>query len=200
MPITATSVVAASATYRRAPVRFATMRDNKRTDDAAVAPMRRPLRWLWLAVAVVALDLATKALMSSLLSYGQPMEVLPFFNLTLLHNTGAAFSFLAGHPGWQRWFFALVGIGACIGLTVWMSRLKADEPLLGASLALVIGGALGNLYDRLVHGYVVDFLSFHVAGWYYPAFNVADIGITLGAIGLIWESLFEGRKQARRRS
>ncbi|WP_228716873.1 signal peptidase II [Billgrantia pellis] len=176
------------------------MRDNKRTDDAAVAPMRRPLRWLWLAVAVVALDLATKALMSSLLSYGQPMEVLPFFNLTLLHNTGAAFSFLAGHPGWQRWFFALVGIGACIGLTVWMSRLKADEPLLGASLALVIGGALGNLYDRLVHGYVVDFLSFHVAGWYYPAFNVADIGITLGAIGLIWESLFEGRKQARRRS
>ncbi|MGQ4879118.1 signal peptidase II [Billgrantia sp. LNSP4103-1] len=164
-----------------------------------VPPMRRPLRWLWLAAVVVVLDLATKALMSSLLSYGQPVEVLPFFNLTLLHNTGAAFSFLADHPGWQRWFFALVGIGACIGLTIWMSRLKADEKLLGASLALVIGGALGNLYDRLVHGYVVDFLSFHVAGWYYPAFNVADIGITLGAIGLIWESLFEGRKQARRR-
>ncbi|WP_231489650.1 signal peptidase II [Billgrantia saliphila] len=175
------------------------MRDNGRSDTAAAAPMRRPLRWLWLAAAVVALDLATKALMSSLLSYGQPVEVLPFFNLTLLHNTGAAFSFLAGHPGWQRWFFALVGIGACIGLTIWMSRLKADEKLLGASLALVIGGALGNLYDRLVHGYVVDFLSFHVAGWYYPAFNVADIGITLGAIGLIWESLFEGRKQAGRR-
>ncbi|WP_111413381.1 signal peptidase II [Billgrantia lactosivorans] len=175
------------------------MRNSQDDSGAAVPPMRRPLRWLWLAVAVVALDLATKALMSSLLSYGQPVEVLPFFNLTLLHNTGAAFSFLAGHPGWQRWFFALVGVGACIGLTIWMSRLKADEKLLGASLALVIGGALGNLYDRLVHGYVVDFLSFHVAGWYYPAFNVADIGITVGAVGLIWESLFEGRKQARRR-
>ncbi|MFW3615079.1 signal peptidase II [Billgrantia antri] len=171
---------------------------DKEQGGAVVPPMRKPLRWLWLAVAVVALDLAVKALMSSLLSYGQPVEVLPFFNLTLLHNTGAAFSFLADHPGWQRWFFALVGIGACIGLTIWMSRLKADERFLGAALALVIGGALGNLYDRLVHGYVVDFLSFHVAGWYYPAFNVADIGITLGAIGLIWESVFEGRKQARR--
>lgn len=174
------------------------MRDREQ-GGADVAPMQKPLRWLWLAVAVVALDLATKALMSSMLSYGQPVEVLPFFDLTLLHNTGAAFSFLAGHPGWQRWFFAIVAVGASIGLTIWMSRLKADERILGASLALVIGGALGNLYDRLVHGYVIDFLSFHVAGWYYPAFNVADIGITLGAVGLIWESLFEGRKQARRR-
>nr|WP_141638512.1 signal peptidase II [Halomonas sp. KM-1] len=161
--------------------------------------MSKPLRWLWLAFAVVLLDLGTKALMSSVLNYGQPVEVLPFFNLTLLHNTGAAFSFLAGHPGWQRWFFAIIAVGATVGLTIWMSRLKADEKLLGASLALIIGGALGNLYDRLVHGYVVDFLSFHVAGWYYPAFNVADIGITLGAIGLIWESVFEGRKQSRRR-
>jgi signal peptidase II len=166
---------------------------------ASVAPMRKPLRWLWLAVAVVVLDLGTKALMSSLLDYGRPVEVLPFFDLTLLHNTGAAFSFLAGHAGWQRWFFAVIAVGASIGLTIWMSRLKTDEKLLGASLALIIGGALGNLYDRLVHGYVIDFLSFHVAGWYWPAFNVADIGITLGAIGLIWESVFEGRKQARRR-
>jgi signal peptidase II len=175
------------------------MRNQESNGGAAVSPMRKPLRWLWLAVAVVLLDLGTKALMSSVLNYGQPVEVLPFFNLTLLHNTGAAFSFLAGHPGWQRWFFAIVAVGATVGLTIWMSRLKADEKLLGASLALIIGGALGNLYDRLVHGYVVDFLSFHVAGWYWPAFNVADIGITLGAIGLIWESVFEGRKQARRR-
>ena len=164
-----------------------------------VSPMRRPLRWLWLAAAVIVLDLGTKALASSLLSYAQPVEVLPFFNLTLLHNTGAAFSFLAGHPGWQRWFFAVIAVGASIGLTIWMTRLKADETLLGASLALIIGGALGNLYDRLVHGYVVDFLSFHVAGWYYPAFNVADIGITLGAIGLIWESTLGERRRVRRR-
>jgi len=175
------------------------MRDAGPNDSTAVAAMDKPLRWLWLAAAVVVLDLGTKALMSSLLTYAQPVEVLPFFNLTLLHNTGAAFSFLAGHPGWQRWFFALVAVGASIGLTIWMRRLKSDERLLAASLALLIGGALGNLYDRLVHGYVVDFLSFHMAGWYYPAFNVADIGITLGAIGLIWESVFEGRKQARRR-
>lgn len=102
------------------------------------------------------------------------------FNLTLLHNTGAAFSFLATHPGWQRWFFAIIAIGATVGLTIWLTRIKHDEKLLAIALPLIIGGALGNLYDRLVHGYVVDFLSFHVAGWYYPAFNVADIAITLG--------------------
>lgn len=162
------------------------------------APMRRPLRWLWLAVAVIVLDLGTKALASAFLDYAQPVRVLPFFDLTLLHNTGAAFSFLADHPGWQRWFFAAIAVGASIGLTVWMTRLKADEKRLAAALALIIGGALGNLYDRLVYGYVVDFLSFHVAGWYYPAFNVADIGITLGAIGLIWESLFIEKRRARR--
>ena len=160
-------------------------------------PMRRPLRWLWLAVAVIALDLATKYAASHFLSYAQPVEVLPFFNLTLLHNTGAAFSFLAEHPGWQRWFFAAIAIGASIGLTVWLSRIRADEKLLAIALPLIIGGALGNLYDRLIHGYVVDFLSFHAAGWYSPAFNVADIGITLGAIGLIWESVMGERRRKK---
>lgn len=173
--------------------------DSHDGNDAGAPPMRRPLLWLWLAAAVVLLDLGTKALASALLGYAQPVAVLPFFNLTLLHNPGAAFSFLANHPGWQRWFFAAIAVGASVGLTIWMSRLRADEKLLGASLALIIGGALGNLHDRLVHGYVVDFLSFHVAGWYYPAFNVADIGITLGAIGLIWESVVGERRRARRR-
>lgn len=167
-------------------------------NDAHVwPPMQRPLRWLWLAAAVIVLDLATKALASSLLGYLQPVEVLPFFNLTLIHNTGAAFSFLADHPGWQRWFFAAIAIGASVGLTVWLSRLRGDEKLLAIALPLIIGGALGNLYDRLVHGYVVDFLSFHVAGWYYPAFNVADIGIVLGAIGLIWESVMGDRRRKK---
>lgn len=163
-----------------------------------VQPMRRPLLWWLLAIAWIILDLATKALASSSLTYATPVEVLPFFNLTLLHNTGAAFSFLADHPGWQRWFFAAIAVAATIGLSIWMTRLKRDEKVLGACLALIIGGALGNLYDRLVHGYVVDFLSFHAAGWYYPAFNVADIGITVGAIGLIWESIFAERRRARR--
>ncbi|MDN3525164.1 signal peptidase II [Halomonas sabkhae] len=170
-----------------------TEQDDSRS--TAAAPMQRPLRWLWLAAAVVVLDLATKALATHFLAYARPVEVLPFFNLTLLHNTGAAFSFLADHPGWQRWFFAAIAVAATVGLTIWMRRLRADEKMLGAALALVIGGALGNLHDRLLHGYVVDFLSFHAAGWYYPAFNVADIGITLGAIGLIIESLFGDRRR-----
>ena len=143
------------------------------TPDASARPtMHRPLRWLWLAVAVIVLDLATKYVASSQLGYAQPVEVLPFFNLTLLHNTGAAFSFLA-------------------------TRIKNDEKLLAIALPLIIGGALGNLYDRLVHGYVVDFLSFHVAGWYYPAFNVADIAITLGAVALIWESIMGERRRKK---
>jgi signal peptidase II len=170
---------------------------NTSSDASARPPMQRPLRWLWLAVVVIVLDLATKYVASSQLGYAQPVEVLPFFNLTLLHNTGAAFSFLATHPGWQRWFFALIAIGATVGLTIWLSRIKHDEKLLAIALPLIIGGALGNLYDRLVHGYVVDFLSFHAAGWYYPAFNVADIAITLGAVALIWESIMGERRRKK---
>jgi len=169
-----------------------------RTPSAdTLPPMHRPQRWLWLTLCVLALDLATKYAASSLLGYGQPVEVLPFFNLTLLHNPGAAFSFLASHPGWQRWLFAAIAVGASVGLSIWLLRLKADEKRLAVALALIIGGALGNLFDRLVHGYVVDFLSFHAAGWYYPAFNIADIGITLGAIGLIWESIVGERRRKK---
>ena len=155
--------------------------------------MAHPLRWLWLSLAVIVLDLGSKALASSLLVYGQPVVVLPVFNLTLLHNTGAAFSFLAEHDGWQRWLFAVIAVGASIGLTVWLKRLRTHEKLMAISLALVIGGALGNLYDRLVYGYVVDFLSFHWQNYYFPAFNLADTAITLGAIGMILESLRDVR-------
>lgn len=157
--------------------------------------MSRPLRWLWLSALVIVLDLGTKALASAMLVYGQPVEVLAFFDLTLLHNPGAAFSFLAGHDGWQRWFFALIAVGASIGLTVWLTRLKTHETLLAAALALIIGGALGNLYDRLMLGYVVDFLSFHWNDYYFPAFNLADTAITLGAIALIFEALRDARRQ-----
>lgn len=163
-------------------------------------PMARPLRWLWLSVLVVALDLGSKALATGMLYYAQPVQVLPVFNLTLLHNTGAAFSFLATHDGWQRWLFALIAIGAAIGLTVWLIRLKAHETLTAVSLALVIGGALGNLYDRLMHGYVVDFLSFHWQSYYFPAFNLADTAITLGAIGLILQTLRDARSEHRHKS
>ncbi|KUJ87096.1 MAG: lipoprotein signal peptidase [Halomonas sp. 54_146] len=172
--------------------------DNSTPSEVSERPtMQRPLRWLWLSLAVIVLDLATKYVASSQLGYAQPVEVLPFFNLTLLHNPGAAFSFLATHPGWQRWFFAIVAIGASVALTIWLTRIKNDEKLLAIALPLIIGGALGNLYDRLAHGYVVDFLSFHVAGWYYPAFNVADIAITLGAAALIWESIMGERRRKK---
>lgn len=171
-------------------------KDNAMTKPAEAAPMSQPLRWLWLSALVVVLDLGSKALASASLMYGQPLELLPFFNLTLLHNTGAAFSFLADHGGWQRWFFALIAVGASIGLTIWLTRLKASETLLAAALALIIGGALGNLYDRLMYGYVVDFLSFHWNGYYFPAFNLADTAITLGAIALIVESLRDARRQS----
>ncbi|MGB8713176.1 MAG: signal peptidase II [Onishia taeanensis] len=163
-------------------------------DQHSAPPMTRPLRWLWLSLAVIVADLGSKVLASAMLAYASPVEVLPVFNLTLLHNTGAAFSFLAEHAGWQRWLFAIIAIGASVGLTVWMRRLRAGETLLAVALALIIGGALGNLYDRLVHGYVVDFLSFHWGQAYFPAFNLADVAITLGAIGLIIESLRDARR------
>ncbi|MCK2044216.1 signal peptidase II [Chromohalobacter salexigens] len=170
------------------------MNDAATPDRSVSPPMQRPLRWLWLALLVIVLDLGSKLLASTYLIYAQPVELLPVFNFTLLHNTGAAFSFLADHAGWQRWLFAAIAIGVSIGLTVWLTRLKADERLSAAAIALVIGGALGNLYDRLVHGYVVDFLSFHWQGNYFPAFNLADTAITLGAIGLILASLRDGRR------
>lgn len=172
-----------------------------KTPGAESRPMHKPLRWLWLALAVIVLDLATKYVASAWLAYARPVPVLPFFDLTLLHNTGAAFSFLAGHDGWQRWFFATIAVGASVGLSLWMRRLKAHETLLAVALALIIGGALGNLYDRLVHGYVVDFLSFHWGQrYYFPAFNLADVAITLGAAGIILESLRDGWRQRRNKA
>ena len=152
-------------------------------------PMRRPLRWLWLAVAVIVLDLATKYAACHFLSYAQPVEVLPFFNLTLLHNTGAAFSFLAEHPGWQRWFFTGIALAVSVFIVLWMARLTPGKTLLGIALALVLGGALGNLLDRVFLGYVVDFIDVHYLNYHWPAFNVADSAITVGAILLIIESL-----------
>lgn len=109
------------------------------------------------------------------------------------HNPGAAFSFLAEHDGWQRWFFTVIGVGASI-LIVWLLRRHAGQTLFCFALACIMGGALGNVVDRLMHGYVVDFLDFHWAGWHYPSFNVADMGITLGAICLIVDELRRMRR------
>ncbi|MDX1319888.1 MAG: signal peptidase II [Oceanospirillum sp.] len=143
------------------------------------------LKWLLLAVFVVAADLISKAWVSGSFNYGERLYVLPVFDLTLLHNTGAAFSFLAGESGWQRWFFAVIAVGVSTGLLIWLARLKRHETWLACALALVLGGALGNLHDRILLGYVVDFLLFHWDSAYFPAFNLADAAITLGAGMLI---------------
>jgi signal peptidase II len=146
-------------------------------------------RWLVLSGGVVALDLATKAWMSSSFRPGEVQAVLPFFNLVLVHNSGAAFSFLAGESGWQRWLFTVVAL-AISAFIVAMLRRGAQDRLLALGLALILGGALGNLYDRVSLGHVVDFIQLHALGWYFPAFNVADSSITIGVGFLVWDSLF----------
>lgn len=139
------------------------------------------LKWLWLALLVIAVDLGTKALASSMLSYGDPVPILPVFNLTLLHNTGAAFSFLAEADGWQRWFFVVLALAVSVVLIGWLRKLERHETWTAVAIALILGGALGNVYDRVVHGYVVDFLHFYWHDWHFPAFNLADTAITIGA-------------------
>ncbi len=148
------------------------------------------LKWLWLAVLVIALDFISKQVAEHFLTYAQPVYVLPVFDLTLLYNKGAAFSFLANESGWQRWFFTAIAIGTSLALTAWLMTLKASEKWIAAALVLIIGGALGNLYDRLVYGHVVDFIHLHWGPHYFPAFNIADSAITLGAGMLIIDSLF----------
>lgn len=148
------------------------------------------LHWLWLSLLVIVLDLGSKYLADSLLTYASPVPLLPVFDLTLLYNTGAAFSFLAGAGGWQRWLFVAIALGMSAFLLHWMHRTPRSQRLLGVGLALVLGGALGNLYDRTVHGHVVDFISLHWAGYYFPAFNIADTAITLGTLALLVDMLF----------
>ena len=153
------------------------------------------LKWLWLSLAVVVLDQVTKVAASGALAAGRPVEVLPFLNLTLLHNTGAAFSFLSDAAGWQRWFFVAVALVVTGVLVLWLRRLGAGERWLAGALALVIGGAVGNLWDRVAYGYVVDFIDLHAAGWHWPAFNVADSAITVGVVVILLDGFLAGRRE-----
>jgi signal peptidase II len=145
-------------------------------------------KWLGVALAVIVADHLTKWWISSTLDFQEAVPVLPFFSLVLVHNTGAAFSFLADASGWQRWFFIAVGVIATV-IIVRLLKRHAHEPHLAFPLALVLGGALGNVIDRVVLGHVVDFLYFHYRGFAWPAFNVADSAISVGAALLIWDSL-----------
>lgn len=155
--------------------------------------MRNAL-WLVLSAVVIALDLWTKSIAQASIQYGEFIPVTSFFNFTLAYNTGAAFSFLANAGGWQRYFFTLVAVIAVLIMLVWLLRLKGER-MVACALALVIGGALGNLYDRIVLGHVVDFLDFYWGASHFPAFNLADSAITLGAILLIADMLFSGNKK-----
>jgi len=153
----------------------------------------RWMRWLGVSAAVVALDLATKAWVSRAFTLGETVEVTPFFDLVLMYNRGAAFSFLATAGGWQRWFFTAVTIVIGAGI-LYMLRRQHANALVAAALALVLGGALGNLWDRLTLGHVIDFLQLHAAGYFWPAFNVADSAITVGVALLVWDSLRSGAR------
>lgn len=140
-----------------------------------------------ISTVIVALDLFTKHLVQSALVYGEHITITSFFNLVLTYNAGAAFSFLSDASGWQRWFFSGIAASASI-LIVYLLRKHAAEKLFCISLSLVLGGALGNLWDRITLGHVVDFLDFHISGYHWPAFNVADSAIFVGAMLLIVES------------
>lgn len=160
------------------------------------ALVRHPLGWLWIAVAVFVLDYVTKVWASESLIFGWPRPVLPFLNWTLAHNTGAAFSFLHDAGGWQRWFFVAIAVVVSIALVIWLTRLPKGSRWLPIAISLLLGGALGNLYDRALYGYVVDFIHVYYGSWHFPAFNIADCGISVGAVMLIIDSIFlEGRRE-----
>ena len=149
-----------------------------------------PWTWLLLSAAVILADWHTKQMATELLELYRPQAVTSWLNMTLAHNYGAAFSFLSDAGGWQRWFFIVLASGVSLVLLVWLLRLPRREWLTGLALGLVIGGAVGNLIDRVQLGYVVDFIDVHFKGWHYPAFNVADSAITVGVILLLIDGLF----------
>jgi len=146
------------------------------------------LKWLWLSLLAIILDQASKLAIAGSMQLYQSIPIMPFFNLTYIHNTGAAFSFLNGAGGWQRWFFAGLAVVISAVMVVWLARLKRHETLLAVALSLVLGGAVGNLIDRLAYGYVIDFLDFYYQTWHFAVFNIADSAITLGVMLMLAES------------
>ncbi len=148
------------------------------------------LQWLWLSLVIIIADQITKHLVTKHLVYRQANEIISGFNLTLVHNTGAAFSFLSEAGGWQRWFFIVLTSAVSLGLIYWLGTLAKQRIWLAAALALVLGGALGNLWDRIMLGYVIDFIDVYYAQWHWPAFNVADSSICVGAGMLIIDAIW----------
>lgn len=156
------------------------------------------LKWLWMTILIIFLDQLTKGLASQYLQMYESIAVTPGFNLTLMHNTGAAFSFLREAGGWQRWFFVCLTIAVSVFILIWLHGLKINQRWLACALALVLGGAIGNLWDRLTLGYVIDFIDITLGflPWRifnpWPAFNIADSAITIGAIMLVIDAIWFG--------
>jgi signal peptidase II len=154
------------------------------------------LKWLWVSVVVLLLDQCTKLLADAMLVLHQPVAVVPYLSMYKAYNSGAAFSFLGDASGWQRWFFialAMIVIGV---LVVWLRRLPAHETRTSLALSLILGGAAGNLVDRLVYGYVIDFIDVYYDSWHWPAFNVADAAISVGAFLLLLDAFSGGREKS----
>jgi signal peptidase II len=152
-------------------------------------------RWLWLSLIVIFLDQSTKQVAEAMLDLGETIYVLPFFDFTLRTNPGAAFSFLSDQGGWQRWFFILLALVVSGVMLAWLARLKREEHWTAVALALIIGGALGNVIDRILHGEVIDFILVHYQLHYFPAFNVADSAISVGVAVMLLDALVMSRRR-----
>lgn len=160
---------------------------NKR---ASLSIMQSGLLWIWVAVVLIALDLWSKFYVMNHFALYQPVSIMQFFNLMYAQNPGAAFGFLGDHDGWQRWFFTAIAFSISAVLLFFMRKTPKTHRVVNIAYALVIGGALGNLFDRLVHGFVVDFIDFYVGDWHFATFNIADIGICVGAALIVLDGLF----------
>lgn len=158
------------------------------------------LKWLWLSVVVIVLDQATKQWVVHYFELYESLQLMPSLNLTYVHNTGAAFSFLSSAGGWQRWFFVGIALVATCVLLIWLSRLKVHEKWMAITLSLILGGAIGNLYDRIEYGYVVDFIDVYYNSFHWPVFNIADSAITIGVVMMLIDMCREEDSKGTQRS
>jgi len=155
------------------------------------------LKYLWITLIVIVLDQITKQLAEHFLAFHVPVPVIPMFNLTLSYNTGAAFSFLSEAGGWQRWFFVVLALVVSVVIVMWLRKLPAQDKWVAIALAMVLGGALGNVIDRLLLGHVIDFLHVYYEQWSWPIFNIADSAISIGVAILLIDSFFGGHSKQK---
>ncbi len=156
------------------------------------------LKWLWLTLLFLVVDQVTKHWVAGTFDLYESVAVMPYFNLTYVHNEGAAFSFLADQSGWQRWFFAAIATAACVLFSYWMAKTPASNKVLGVGFALMLSGAMGNLIDRVLLGYVIDFLDFYIGNAHWPAFNIADSAIFVGAALMIYDSFTSDSEDSKK--